>query len=132
MLFRSYGITVKKESFDKDFYAVIKRSREVAATMSKGVQFLMKKNKIDVIMGYGILKAGKKVDWREMPAGGIRPHARPGFLQQRPARHQYFPIVGNITGEGEVQWRVGGVNGGFGGRCQWDGRGHRQALLHQS
>ena len=53
--------------------------------------------------------------WREMPTGGIRPHARPGFLQQRPARHQYFPIVDNITGEGKVQWRVGGVNGGFGG-----------------
>ena len=33
--------------------------------MSKGVQFLMKKNKIDVIMGYGTLKAGKKVDVKD-------------------------------------------------------------------
>ena len=40
-----------------DFPAVIKRSRGVADKMSKGVQFLMKKNKIDVIMGYGKLKA---------------------------------------------------------------------------
>jgi dihydrolipoamide dehydrogenase len=41
-----------------DFGAVIKRSRGVADKMSKGVQFLMKKNKIDVIMGYGKI-AGK-------------------------------------------------------------------------
>jgi dihydrolipoamide dehydrogenase len=40
-----------------DFPAVIKRSRGAADKMSKGVQFLMKKNKIDVILGYGKLKA---------------------------------------------------------------------------
>ena len=55
-----YGL--KLESPDKDFGAVIKRSRDVANGMSKGVQFLMKKNKIDVIDGYGKLKAGKKVE----------------------------------------------------------------------
>jgi dihydrolipoamide dehydrogenase len=55
-----YGLIV--ESFDKDFSAVVKRSRDVADGMSKGVQFLMKKNKIDVINGFGKLKAGKKVD----------------------------------------------------------------------
>ena len=55
-----YGLTVK--SFDKNFDAVVKRSRDVAEGMSKGVQFLMKKNKIDVISGYGTLKTGKKVD----------------------------------------------------------------------
>jgi thioredoxin reductase len=54
-----YGLTVKE--FDKDFSAVIARSRSVADGMSKGVQFLMKKNKIDVIDGFGVLKAGKKV-----------------------------------------------------------------------
>ena len=41
---------------------MVKRSRDVAEGMSKGVQFLMKKNKIDVISGYGTLKTGKKVD----------------------------------------------------------------------
>lgn len=56
----SYGLTVKE--YDKDFEAVVKRSRGVADGMSKGVQFLMKKNKIDVIQGYGKLKPGKKVD----------------------------------------------------------------------
>ena len=50
-----YGLTVNE--FDKDFGAVVKRSRGVAGTMSKGVQFLMKKNKIDVINGFGKLKA---------------------------------------------------------------------------
>ena len=50
-----YGLTVNE--FDKDFTAVVKRSRNVAGTMSKGVQFLMKKNKIDVINGFGKLKA---------------------------------------------------------------------------
>ena len=54
-----YGLTI--ENYDKDFDAVVIRSRNVAGTMSKGVQFLMKKNKIEVIMGYGTLKAGKKV-----------------------------------------------------------------------
>ena len=54
-----YGLTIEK--YDKDFDAVVNRSRNVAGTMSKGVQFLMKKNKIEVIMGYGTLKAGKKV-----------------------------------------------------------------------
>ena len=55
-----YGL--KAESIDKDFEAVIKRSRGVAEGMSKGVQFLMKKNKIDVIEGFGKVKAGKKID----------------------------------------------------------------------
>lgn len=54
-----YGITIKE--FDKDFNAIISRSRSVADGMSKGIQFLMKKNKIDVIDGFGKLKAGKKV-----------------------------------------------------------------------
>lgn len=55
-----YGLTVKE--FDKDFNAVVKRSRDVAEGMSKGVQFLMKKNKIDVIDGFGKVKPGKKVE----------------------------------------------------------------------
>ncbi|MCD9611894.1 dihydrolipoyl dehydrogenase [Tenacibaculum maritimum] len=54
-----YGL--KAEAIDKDFEAVIKRSRGVAEGMSKGVQFLMKKNKIDIIDGFGKVKASKKV-----------------------------------------------------------------------
>ena len=54
-----YGLSVS--SFDKDFTAVVGRSRGIADGMSKGVQFLMKKNKIDVIDGFGKMKPGKKV-----------------------------------------------------------------------
>jgi len=49
-----YGIKVG--GGEVDFDAMVKRSRGVADGMSKGVQFLMKKNKIDVIMGTGKLK----------------------------------------------------------------------------
>ena len=55
-----YGLSVKQ--YDKDFTKVVARSRNVADGMSKGVQFLMKKNKIDVLEGFGKLKPGKKVD----------------------------------------------------------------------
>lgn len=55
-----YGLSAKE--FDKDFSKVVKRSRGTADKMSKGVQFLMKKNKIDVIMGYGTLKGSGKVE----------------------------------------------------------------------
>ena len=55
-----YGLKV--DGYDKDFDAVVKRSRSVADGMSKGVQFLMKKNKIDVINGFGKVKPGKKLD----------------------------------------------------------------------
>jgi dihydrolipoamide dehydrogenase len=55
-----YGLTVS--SFDKDFPAVVQRSRNVANGMSKGVTFLMKKNKIDVVFGTGKIKTGKKID----------------------------------------------------------------------
>lgn len=55
-----YGITV--EGGKADFDAIIKRSRGVADGMSKGIQFLLKKNKIDTIFGNGILKKGKKVE----------------------------------------------------------------------
>jgi len=54
-----YGINVK--GGEADFSAVVKRSRDVASQMSNGVQFLMKKNKIEVIAGEGTLKPGKKV-----------------------------------------------------------------------
>ncbi len=55
-----YGIIAT--DFKADFGAVIKRSRGAANQMSKGVQFLMKKNKIDVIMGMGRLNAKKEVE----------------------------------------------------------------------
>tara|TARA_R110002110_G_scaffold36397_24_gene121474 strand:+ start:3915 stop:5291 length:1377 start_codon:yes stop_codon:yes gene_type:complete len=55
-----YGLTVS--GADKDFDKVVARSRGVADGMSKGVKFLLKKNKVDVINGFGKIKPGKKVD----------------------------------------------------------------------
>ncbi len=55
-----YGIKV--ENAEVDFSAIIGRSRSVAEGMSKGVKFLMKKNKIDVINGFGKVIPGKKVE----------------------------------------------------------------------
>ena len=46
----------------QNFGAVIKRSRGVADKMSKGVQFLMRKNKIDVVMGFGKVVAKGKIE----------------------------------------------------------------------
>jgi len=55
-----YGI--KTTGAEHDFGAVVKRSRGVADKMSKGVQFLMKKNKIDVIMGNGKIAGKGKIE----------------------------------------------------------------------
>ncbi len=56
---KEYGITVKDAN--ADFSSVIKRSRDVADGMSNGIAYLMKKNKIDVINGFGKVKLGNKV-----------------------------------------------------------------------
>ena len=55
-----YGIKV--DGGEADFGAIVKRSRGVADGMSKGIQFLMKKNKIDVIMGTATIKKGGQID----------------------------------------------------------------------
>jgi dihydrolipoamide dehydrogenase len=56
----AYGINVA--SVQHDFGGVVNRSRGVADKMSKGVTFLMKKNKIDVVMGFGKLKSATQVE----------------------------------------------------------------------
>jgi dihydrolipoamide dehydrogenase len=56
-----YGVSFEGEA-KADLPAMVKRSREVAAGMSKGIQFLFKKNKIDHIEGFGKLLPGKKVE----------------------------------------------------------------------
>lgn len=69
---KDYGIEVDNAS--ANFGEMITRSRGVAEGMSKGVQFLMKKNKIDVIMGYGTLKPGKKVSVKN-DAGEVKEYS---------------------------------------------------------
>lgn len=58
-----YGIKVK--GGEADFGAIVKRSRGVADGMSKGIQFLMKKNKIDVILGTAKIKKGGKIEVKD-------------------------------------------------------------------
>ncbi len=55
-----YGIEVS--GYKANFESMIKRSRDVAGTMSKGVQFLFRKNKIDILTGRGKALPGKKVE----------------------------------------------------------------------
>ncbi len=57
---KDYGITVGEPK--ADFTGMVKRSRDVADSNSKGIGFLMKKNKIDVIMGTGKVLPGKKLE----------------------------------------------------------------------
>jgi dihydrolipoamide dehydrogenase len=54
-----FGLVAKDNSID--FPAVISRSREVSSKMSNGIAYLFRKNKIDIIRGYGSLKRGKTV-----------------------------------------------------------------------
>ena len=56
---KDYGIKVT--GGEADFDAMIQRSRGVANGMSNGIQFLMKKNKIDVLNGNGKILPGKKL-----------------------------------------------------------------------
>jgi dihydrolipoyl dehydrogenase len=62
----AYGLSANGS---QNFEAVIKRSRGVADKMSKGVQFLMRKNKIDVIMGFGKLKGKGQVEVTKSDGG---------------------------------------------------------------
>jgi dihydrolipoamide dehydrogenase len=78
----AYGIHV--QGAEADFNAVVKRSRGVADGMSKGIQFLMKKNKIDVLMGFGTIKNGGKVEVK----------ATDGSTQQYTAKHTILATGG--------------------------------------
>ncbi|MBA6314905.1 dihydrolipoyl dehydrogenase [Cellulophaga baltica] len=83
-----YGLKVN--GVNKDFNAVVKRSRGVAEGMSKGVQFLMKKNKIEVINGYGTLKAGKKVSVKDAE-GKVTEYSATNIIIATGARSRELP-----------------------------------------
>lgn len=85
-----YGL--KAEAIDKDFEAVIKRSRGVAEGMSKGVQFLMKKNKIDIIDGFGKIKTGKKVDVTNKD-GNVTEYSADNIIIATGARSRELPSL---------------------------------------
>ncbi|ADQ18380.1 dihydrolipoamide dehydrogenase [Leadbetterella byssophila DSM 17132] len=96
-----YGIKV--ENADADFNAVIARSRGVAEGMSKGVQFLMKKNKIDVIEGFGTVKPGKKVEVKAKD-GSVSTVEGKHIIIATGARARQLPNV-PIDGEKVIDYR---------------------------
>jgi dihydrolipoamide dehydrogenase len=85
---KEYGISA--DNIKADFGAVIKRSRDVADGMSKGIQFLMKKNKIDVIMGTATVKAGKKVEVK-LSDGKTETHDAKHIIIATGARSRQLP-----------------------------------------
>ncbi len=87
---KDYGITVSDASHD--FGAVVKRSRDVANGMSKGIAFLMKKNKIDVIAGYGKLLSASKVEVTDA-AGAKATHDAKHIILATGARSRELPNI---------------------------------------
>ncbi len=85
-----YGINVGESS--ADFGAVIKRSRGVADGMSKGIQFLMKKNKIDVIMGHGKIKKGGKIEVKSAD-GSIKDYEAKNTILATGGRSRELPHI---------------------------------------
>ena len=84
-----YGINVKESS--ADFGAMIKRSRDVANGMSNGIQFLMKKNKIDVLKGNGVIKAGKAVEVTDESGSKTTYTAAKGVIIATGSRSRQLP-----------------------------------------
>jgi dihydrolipoyl dehydrogenase len=98
---KEYGITVKE--YSAELSDVIKRSRNVADGMSKGVQFLMKKNKIDVIMGTGKLARGKKVEVTD-DKGAVTSYEADHIILATGARAKALPNI-PIDGEKVIEYR---------------------------
>lgn len=83
-----FGLNKVEGSFD--FPNVIQRSRGVANKMSKGIEFLMKKNKIDVIFGTATVKKGKKVSV-EKKDGGVEEFSSEHIIIATGARSRELP-----------------------------------------
>lgn len=90
-----YGISVGNAK--ADFEGIVKRSRGVADGMSKGIQFLMKKNKIDVIEGTGKVKPGKKVEVTDK-AGTKKEYTANNIIIATGARSRQLP---NLNQDGK-------------------------------
>ncbi|MBK3519039.1 dihydrolipoyl dehydrogenase [Carboxylicivirga marina] len=91
-----YGINIDGEA-SADFEAMVKRSRGVADSMSKGIQFLFKKNKIEVIQGTGKLLGNKQVEVLN-EAGEKAVYTAEHILLATGARSRQLP---NLPQEGE-------------------------------
>ena len=85
-----YGIKVSEAT--ADFDAMISRSRGVADGMSKGVTFLMKKNKISVLKGTGKLMRSKKVEVTD-DSGGKKEYSAESIIIATGARAKALPGI---------------------------------------
>ncbi|MEE4198741.1 MAG: dihydrolipoyl dehydrogenase [Bacteroidales bacterium] len=84
-----YGIHIEG-SIKPDFEAIVKRSRGVAEGMSKGIQYLFKKNKIDSLAGFGKLKENKKVEVKD-PGGKVSEYEANHIILATGARSKELP-----------------------------------------
>jgi dihydrolipoamide dehydrogenase len=100
---KDYGLSADKVGFDFD--AIIQRSRGVAATMNKGVTFLMKKNKIEVIEGTAKLEKGKDAPKVvvALKAGGSRTIEAKAVILAVGARARAIPQIG-LEADGDRIW----------------------------
>lgn len=98
---KDYGIEVK--DFKPDLPRMVKRSREVAASNSKGVQFLFKKNKIELIEGTARLKKGGKVEVTDR-SGQKADHDAPHIIVATGGRSRELPSM-KIDGKKIIGYR---------------------------
>lgn len=91
-----YGISIEG-SAKPDFTSIVKRSREVAAGMSKGIQFLFKKNKIEHLEGIGKVLPGKKVEVKSAE-GDTKEYTANHIIIATGARSRELP---NLKQDGE-------------------------------
>ena len=98
---KDYGVDVK--SATADFSGMVKRSREVADSNSKGIQFLFKKNKIEVIKGTAKLKKGKKLDVTD-EKGKVTEYTANNIILATGARSRELPAL-KIDGEKIIGYR---------------------------
>ncbi len=100
---KEYGLSASGATFDFD--AIIQRSRGVAATMSKGITFLMKKNKIEVIEGSARLEKGAAAPKVviDLKAGGSRTVEAKAVMLAVGARAKSIPQIG-LEADGDKIW----------------------------
>ncbi|MEP7197303.1 MAG: dihydrolipoyl dehydrogenase [Saprospiraceae bacterium] len=96
-----YGINVNEAK--ADFTAIVKRSRNVADGMSKGVQFLMKKNKITVLMGAASLTKNRTVDLKAAD-GTTTNYSADHIILATGGRAKELPNL-SIDGENIIEYR---------------------------
>lgn len=87
----NYGINLGAPA-QPDFEAIVKRSRTVAETMSKGVQFLLKKNNVEVIAGFGKIVKDHKVEITKED-GSVETIEAPHIVLATGARSKELPHI---------------------------------------